>query len=267
MSFKNPNIVRTGKRRGRPPGSKTRPDAPSKLKQAAIASQKQNEPPKIASAPSANSGQAAPPANSGQAAPDTELFGDIKPATDIPVNVGNESIIPDESPLAGNTEGSASSPHAGSASSPHDGSASSPHDRSGEPAPEPKASDAEAQRPLVSLAVDSVLNFLATFVGAFWHPRPVGNDEGQVPYDERERLIVSGCRWFASMAIEALSPAQAFAMECFNYSLPRLKQTYDWFKLRFMKKAKPTAQPGQQVNDPRMAGTGETVDIKTEVKV
>jgi hypothetical protein len=244
MALKNQNPP---KRKGRPPGSKTRPDAPSKLKQAqahgGIVQPSRSPRPSEIKTPMNNEVIPAT-ATATETKSDTEIFGGIKPATDPVVNQGTDSVIPD-SPVNPGATDQAQPGNPGDAGSGTDESES-------KPPPEPKTDDAEAQRPLVSLCIDATLNTLAAAIGPFWYPRPVGTAPGMVSYDERDRLVKSGCRWFASMAIEALTPAQEFAMECFNYSLPRMKETFEWIKTNFFKKKKKEEKT-----------QGETVDIKT----
>lgn len=241
---------------GRPAGSKTRADAPSRQKLAVknsgvVPAPRAPRPSEIKPSPQ-NVSQivetksviaAEKPATQS----DETLFGSIKSPAGKPAESASESYVPNdggEPVISENTAGAGPDGGENSNGMGGDGPANEP-----EPV-KPKPEDSEAQRPLVTVIIDSVLGFLATMIGKFWHPRPIGNGDGQCPYDERERLIASGSTWFASMAIALLTPGQMFATECFNYTMPRLKDTFEWARLKFMKRAKPAAPP-RTTSDPR----------------
>lgn len=261
---KNSQIAPSGKKGGRPKGSKTRPDAPSKLKLLArrreAASQKpmETKPQPLPATPHETSET--------KTAPDTELFGAIKPAQDTPVDAGSESVLPDNPiiPEPGQSEQGtpANSSGLGNGASESFGGTETDTGK----AQDVKQDDVESQKNFAQIVVDMSLNLLSSVIGRFWNPRPVGNEDGQCPYDERERLVTSCARWFASMALAVLTPGQAFAMECANYSMPRLAATFDWFRFKFMKKAKPGPATAPDFKDTRMPGS-ETPPVKpTEEK-
>ena len=268
MAIKNPNIAPSGKRKaGRPPGAKNKPKpvapAVKPVPPATAPVVKPAEPVK------ANENNNPAVDHSGSVKSDTELFGGIKlpDSNKSPANSG-ESFFPDDGNILGNPgEAAANVPENGG----HTESVESDLTGQGnaEPAaekapPKPSPEDAEAQRPLVSICIDAVLNALAAFMGAFWLPRPVGNNAaaGECPYDERERLVVSGCKWFASMAIALLTPGQEFAMECFNYTLPRSQACFAWIKSKMTKKkpAEPKKEPTPA--DTRMPGGEKAADVQ-----
>lgn len=269
--MKNPNIASSGKKKpGRPRGARTRADAPSRVN---LAAKNGGIPP--APRPPRPSEQAKPveTVKTNETAPitvspDTELFGNVKPPIRNPTGEMGESIIPDDSSVIADAGKAADSgqPDGGN----HAGSVPDPDAvKDDKTPPKPDPEDAESQRSLVTIIVDTVLGAFAMIIGTFWNPRPIGNEPGQCPYDERERLIVSGCKWFASMAIAILTPGQEFAMECFNYALPRMKGTYEWLRTKFIKRQPKPANPTSK-SDARMPGqppenNKPPTDIKSEI--
>ncbi len=91
---------------------------------------------------------------------------------------------------------------------------------------------------------DSAVGLLAAIIGVFWFPRKMGKntEAGEIPYDEREMVISAFCKYFASIGLTVLTPLQELYMAIFAYSAPRLNLTFQWIKLRFMKKAKPAQE-------------------------
>lgn len=180
-----------GKKWGRPVGSKTRPDAPSKLKRAGT----QQTPPDNQTPPTQ---QTPPPSGS---RPDSDLFGTVPP--------------------------------------PDDGS---PPDENEFPKEEETASESnpEDHRPLSTMIFDSVVGIFATIIGVFWLPRKVGRnaEAGEIAYDEKEMVVSAVCKYFASIGMTILTPAQEMYMAIFAYCAPRLNLTFQWIRLKFMKKAK-----------------------------
>ena len=184
-----------GRKWGRPVGSKTRPDAPSKLKRAAQTSQAvppDNQTPPISQTP--------PPTG---ALPDSVLFGTVPPPDD--------GSPPDENEFP--------------------------------PEDEAKTSDAdpEVHRAFAVMIFDSVTGIFAAIIGVFWLPRKVGKnaEAGEIPYDEKEMVVIAVCKYFASIGMAILTPAQEMYMAIFAYCAPRLNLTFQWIRLKFMKKAKP----------------------------
>jgi hypothetical protein len=196
---------------GRPPGSKTRLDAPSKLAAAARNSQTPFQP----------QTQTQIPPVSGASRPDTDLFGNEKPSPGETPPDGEKSFFPPDEEI--NVKKDESEP--------------------------------EDHRPVATMIWDTIIGLFTAIIGAFWLPRKMGKniEAGEIPYDEREMVISAFCQYFASIGMAVLSPLQMLYMAIFTYCVPRLKMTFDWIKLRFMKKAKPAAT--QPEKDNRMPQT------------
>jgi hypothetical protein len=214
----------SGKRIGRPPGSKTRPDAPSKLKGQLLTRQ--------AGLPT---GQAGLP--TGQAGlPDTDLFGKTPNFERPPEHFAGDGNGPEPSPMDESIP-------------PQDAEYIPPDELPNGAPPEPK-STAESQRPLASMLWDSIINFLAVMVGPFWFPRKQGSNAtaGEVPFDERGMVIDALCEYLHSIGMLLLSPGQKLGLAIANYSMPRLFLTIAVLKEKF---GKHKAKPGNPANDAR----------------
>jgi hypothetical protein len=105
-------------------------------------------------------------------------------------------------------------------------------------------SQPEDHRPISTMIWDSAIGLLCGIMGLFWLPRKMGKniEAGEIPYDEREMVISAFCKYFASIGMTILTPAQELYMAIFAYCAPRLNLTFQWIKLRFMKKAKPAQE-------------------------
>ncbi len=183
------------KKKGRPTGSKTRPDAPSKLARAALnptPPQPQPQAPPLNPQPGSNASR-----------PDTDLFGSVPPPGNSEQEAETEFPPEDETPK--------------------------------------NESQPEDHRPIATMIWDSAIGLLCAIMGLFWLPRKMGKnvEAGEIPYDEREMVIGAFCKYFASIGMTILSPAQELYMAIFAYCAPRLNLTFQWIKMRFMKKAKP----------------------------
>jgi len=205
-----------GRKWGRPVGSKTRPDAPSKLKRAAQIPP-DNQTPPISQTP--------PPTG---ARPDSVLFGTVPPPDD--------GSPPDENEFP--TEDEAKTSEA----------------------------DPEVHRPFAAMIFDSVTGIFAAVIGVFWLPRKVGKnaEAGEIPYDEKEMVVIAVCKYFASVGMAILTPAQEMYMAIFAYCAPRLNLTFQWIRLKFMKKVK--SAPTDQVppfGDSRMPQENQPEAEKT----
>lgn len=237
------------KKRGRPPGSKTRPDAPSKLKKSAgnvpMPPRDANGhfiPKQPATAPAAKPEAAPvdPGASAGTVPPlqnDTSIFGDIKPP---------EDKLPETEPSAPGETGTG-----GNAPEPPPGDGGEPkQDRP----PQPEATP-ESHRPFATMIFDTAASLLATFVGKFWLPRPCGKnpEAGEIPYDEKEMVVSAMMRYFLFIGLTILSPLQELQMAILAYCAPRFADTVIWIKSKFAKKPKPVnpTAPG----DTRFAGS------------
>lgn len=241
---------------GRPKGSKTRPDAPSKLKKLhAVRDSKGHFIPATTqavgttAAPADNpmtGGAATKPAASPETRPDTELFGET-PDFEKKQLPG----LPDGNPE--NAESTGTSDQSGTA------------DQSGagdEKPPEPE-STAESQRPLATVCWDTIVQLLAMTIGTFWFPRKVGDNAaaGEIPFDEREMVITAFCEYFHSVGVAILSPVQKLWLAILAYSMPRLGMTMQWLKTKFAKKKK--VEPKNE-NDARFAKTEKPAeDLKS----
>ncbi len=200
--IKAPAANAAEKKKGRPPGSKTRPDAPSKLARAAL-NPTQPQP----QAPPVNpQTQQAPPPGNNASRPDTDLFGAVPPPGNSEQETETEFPPEDQTPK--------------------------------------NESQPEDHRPISTMIWDSAVGLLAAMIGLFWLPRNVGKnpEAGEIPYDEREMVISAFCKYFASIGMTVLTPLQELYMAIFAYSAPRLNLTFQWIKMRFMKKAKPAQE-------------------------
>lgn len=121
-----------------------------------------------------------------------------------------------------------------------------------EPEPQPEAKpDSESHRPFASMIWDSVVNLLAVMVGPFWQPRKIGGNAaaGEIPYDERDVVILSLCKYLHHVGMIMLSPGQELSLAIANYSMPRIFATIAVLKSRIGKRRKPAAN--QTADDPR----------------
>jgi hypothetical protein len=212
---------------GRPTGSKTRPDAPSKLAKLS----KLVELARQAKAPATPT--ATPPPETSR--PDSDLFG--KPPS------FERELPPDDS-----APGLAGEPTAG------------------ETPPEETAPDAaESHRALSMVIWDSIVGMLSIMIGPFWQPRKVGGNAsaGEIPYDERQMVIDAFCKYFAAVGMAILSPVQELWLSIGAYASPRLVLTLMWLKARFSKKGKGGENPNP-ANDPRFAETKKEPEKPTE---
>ena len=218
------------RKRGRPPGSKTRADAPSKLKS-------KSAPVRDAAghflpAPAAAPEPAAAPAPAAPAptasAPDTDLFGAVPEFAGEAMDTGAAPT-----PGAEPTPGTDPTPDA-------------------EPAPD---AGPESQRSLATVCWDGIVGLLASFIGAFWHPRKMGPDAaaGEIPFDEREMVISAFMDYFHSIGLKVLTPAQKLWLAILAYATPRLRLTIIWLKEKFKKKPKPANVT--ETKDNRMPAT------------
>ena len=261
MSKNNdPRIAPTKKSgRGRPPGSKTRPDAPRMLAvakkkmenaqkmqaeaQAALAAASQK--PSVSPSPSNPSPKDLPTVHDTGSTPgvptsqpDTDLFGKTPNFDRPPAQFAGAGNAPDPSPIP---EPEPVTPEVLPPGSPggEDGSG---------PAPAPEGNP-ESQRPLATMIWDSLVNMLAVFIGRFWLPRKQGDhpELGEIPYDEREMVVSSLCEYLHSIGMTLLSPGQKLALAITNYSSARIFPTLSILKERFAKRraqAKPATPPG-----------------------
>ena len=236
------------KKGGRPKGSKTRPDAPSKLARAAkLHAVRDAKGHFIPAAHAAGAPVAAPATNpvaspavptpaSAETRPDTELFGAVPDF--------------DKKLLPGQPDGSAEN-----AESPHAETAAPENETGSNETPPETETTAESQRPLATVLWDTIIQILVMTVGSFWYPRKVGTDvaAGETPFDEREMVITAFCEYFHAVGVAVLTPVQKLWLAILAYSMPRLGMTVNWLKARFAKKKK-TPPPA---TDSRFAPSGE----------
>jgi len=122
----------------------------------------------------------------------------------------------------------------------------------------PPPDNPDNHRPLAMFIWDTIIAFMATLVGDFWLPRPVGSDAsaGELPYDERENVLQAFCKYFVSIGMVFLTPIQELWLAIGAYCAPRLLGTIQFLKATFFKKKpKPV---NQTETDTRQAKT-ETV--------
>jgi len=112
---------------------------------------------------------------------------------------------------------------------------------------------AEDHRGLATGIWDGAVGILSGLIGRFWQPRPVGSDpqKNEIPYDERELVIVSFCAYFKHIGMAIMSPVQNLWLAIFTYASPRLHETIMVIKIKWFTKR---AQPGPQTppGDTRM---------------
>ena len=250
------------RKRGRPPGSKTRPDAPSKIKigqrKSPLAGLK--PPGRDAKGHFIRAGNDAAPAQNppAESSPPVNEPG-VAPAQGGTPPAQNDTAIFGDTPLPPENDQSqtiGADPETGSGDS---GLGSGENSNGPDPRPQtPDASaDPDSHRPLGEMIFNTITSLLATFIGKFWLPRPVGKnaEAGEIPYDEKEMVVGSICRYFAHIGLALLTPLQEMQMAVAVYCAPRLMGTVIWLKSIFAKKMKPAEKP---VNDPRMAPSGNS---------
>ena len=227
--FMNP-ITPAKNKGGRPAGSKTRPDAPSKLKKAAALSQ---------AATFADLSAAPPIIKPDAARPDSDLFGST-PDFEKGAPVGDTSAFEPEITHLPETE---DLPGGIKTEEP--------------PAAAVQVENPELQRPLATMLWDSIIGVAAVVIGVFWYPRPVGKnvEKGEIPFDEREMVISAFCKYFHAIGMSMLSPVQELWAAIGVYCVPRLGLTIKWAKDKFFKKAKPADIPQPPGGDSRTAKT------------
>jgi hypothetical protein len=239
------------KKGGRPPGSKTVPKAERlrrELAELEAQDKLKKSPGSPAVAPAAVPVAAPPPENVISPASDKTLFGNT-PNFDRPpehfMGDGNgpqPSPIPEEMPEPENGNIFGNPINSGASDSP--------------PKEEPQA-DPESHRPFAGMIWDSVINMLAVFVHPCWLPRKIGNNSsaGEIPYDERDAVIISFCKYLQHLGMVMLSPGQEFALSVANYSLPRLfiSITVLKQKLTSRKKHGPKPEPHKDPRTPENA--------------
>ena len=231
--IQDPRIVPGARKKGRPPGSKTRADAPSKQaatqkKIAELKSQAEQLGLNVNAAPAAPAAPA--PAVS---LPDSDLFG------------ATPDFARPAEHFAEGAPGPENDPETETEYIPPDDAKAAPE---GNP---------ESQRPLASMIWDSIVNALAVFIGNFWFPRKQGDNlqAGEIPYDEREMVIVAWCKYLHAVGMSILSPGQELGLAIANYCLPRLFATLAILKEKFGKKKKADFVPDP--NDLRYAKPDE----------
>lgn len=268
-----------GKKGGRPKGSKTNPNSPRML----AAAQKRLEkaqailktgnplplPPSspvnpVSSTPSpaaASSNPALPSPEPAAPLPpaqsDKELFGATPSFDRPPEHFAGGQPGPQPSPIPEEIPAQEPGPGAAPNEEPTiDGKA--------ELANEPTSDEQkEQQRPLATMIWDSIVSLMAVFIGSFWLPRKVGSnlEAGEIPYDEREMVIVAWCEYLVSVGMAILTPGQKLAAAIANYSFPRLFHTIEVLKKRYFAK-KP--QPGPVPGDTRHAQTNPQPQPRNE---
>lgn len=250
-------LTKTVKRRtGRPPGSKTRPDAPSKVAKLQrdasghFLSSKPAAPPDARLTAPAPVAPAPLPAAPGEAKPDTDLFGATPkfegeaPPDDAPPMPNEEGRMKNEKTAEGGTP------------PPDDG---------------PKAETAESQRPLAEFLFVSAIQLLAMLIGPFWFPRKKGDsaETGEIPFDEKEMVVEKLCAYFHSVGMAVLTPLQDLWMAIGLYAMPRLGLTFAVLKQKFGKKK--SANPPNAPGDTRFAKpppeTEKTAETETVISI
>jgi hypothetical protein len=237
-------LVKPGRRKiGRPPGSKTRPDAPSKiarLQRDASGHFLPKNPPapppdaRLVSNPAPPVTPApAPAAAPVEARPDTELFG-ATPKFDG--EAPPDSGAPD---LGGAAE--------------DDFHSTAPRADEAPPVDAPAVETPEDQRPLCEALFSMVVQILAMFFGPFWFPRKKGSDAaaGEVPFDEKEMVVEKLCKYFHSVGMAVLTPLQDLWLAIGLYCAPRIGLTFVILKNKFGKKK--SANPPDAPGDTRFA--------------
>ena len=226
---------------GRPKGSKTRPDAPSKLKK--LHAQRDAKGHFIPAVPPSPVSPATPPSP-------------VSPATPPPPPPPPAAVTPDSSifgtvPDFDNPPPGALPPEA---ETPAGGP--TPDPAAGGPAPEPEAAPvepeatAESHRPLALTLFNTIVALLASIMGEFWYPRKVGHDHanGEIPFDEGEMVVTAICEYFQTLGMAVLTPAQKLWLAILAYTTPRLGFIINWCKTQFFKRKTKPVQTGP---DPR----------------
>jgi hypothetical protein len=134
------------------------------------------------------------------------------------------------------------------------------------PEPEtPPASEPINNRPIAELAFHYWTSIFAMLFGNFWFPRKVGSNvqAGEIPFDEREPVLVALTNYFNYVGMIALTPLQNLWLAVGGYSLPRLQLTFHVMREKWFKR-KPKTTPTAPGPESQRAPKSETVDIKTE---